>query len=327
VSRSLADALEKLLVAGGRLAASQLTAAQRGALEEFARRTLAVRLAVSGRGSLYQIVALEQVKAHLAQLRPGHSGMEAGEIPLRALNVARKRDSKGGVARHAVQYLLLKAVNGGQYWRDGNGAVLDVSELTQTCGAAALVIKSGDDWHTAAPLWLIENQALFDDTSWLPADASGTLCYYSGQLSGLLLNWLADRPRASQVILFPDYDGIGLQNFARLYELMGDACKLWLMPDWQERLRLYGNQRIWQDNLANYQDAVSRLRSLGMPSELAEMCDALQGMGLALEQESVFLRRGISQPVNKMLSEDLELIEISKSRSSETALPVNLDDL
>ncbi len=328
MSRSLADALEKLLVAGGRLAASQLTAAQRGALEEFARRTLAVRLAVSGRGSLYQIVALEQVKAHLAQLRPGHSGMEAGEIPLRALNVARKRDSKGGVARHAVQYLLLKAVNGGQYWRDGNGAVLDVSELTQTCGAAALVIKSGDDWHTAAPLWLIENQALFDDTSWLPADASGTLCYYSGQLSGLLLNWLADRPRASQVILFPDYDGIGLQNFARLYELMGDACKLWLMPDWQERLRLYGNQRIWQDNLANYQDAVSRLRSLGMPSELAEMCDALQGMGLALEQESVFLRRGISQqPVNKMLSEDLELIEISKSRSSETALPVNLDDL
>jgi len=108
---------------------------------------------------------------------------------------------------------------------------------------------------------------------------------------------------------------------------MGDACKLWLMPDWQERLSLYGNQRIWQDNLANYQDAVSRLRSLGMPSELAEMCDALQGMGLALEQESVFLRRGISQPVNKMLSEDLELIEISKSRSSETALPVNLDDL
>jgi len=100
------------------------------------------------------------------------------------------------------------------------------------------------------------------------------------------------------------------------------------MPDWQERLRLYGNQRIWQDSLANYQDAVSRLRSLGMPSELAELCDALQGMGLALEQESVFLRRGISQqPVNKMLSEDLELTEIAKSRSSETALPVNLGDL
>lgn len=327
MSRSLADALEKLLVAGGRLAASQLTVAQRDALEEFALRTLAVRLAASGRGCLYQIVALEQVQAHLAQLRPGHTENPASVIPQRALNMSRNRDSKSGSARHSIQYLLLKAVNGGQVWRDGKGELLDVSQLTQACGAAALAVKSGDNWHTAAPLWLIENQALFDDISWLPADASGTLCYYSGQLSGLLLNWLADRPRASQVILFPDYDGIGLQNFARLYELMGDACKFWLMPDWQERLRLYGNQRIWQDNSVNYQDAVSRLRSLGMPSELAELCDALQRKGLTLEQESIFLLPGkYQQPVSKVLSDDLELVEIAKSRAGEIAIPVNLDD-
>ena len=94
MSRSLADALEKLLVAGGRLAASQLTAAQRGALEEFARRTLAVRLSVSGRGSLYQIAAPEQVQAHLAQLRPGHTENAASVIPQRALNMSRYRDSK-----------------------------------------------------------------------------------------------------------------------------------------------------------------------------------------------------------------------------------------
>jgi hypothetical protein len=43
-------------------------------------------------------------------------------------------------------------------------------------------MECGDDWHTAAPLWLIENQALFGDISWRPADASGTLRYYSGQL-------------------------------------------------------------------------------------------------------------------------------------------------
>lgn len=328
MSRSLADALEKLLVAGGRLAASQLTAAQRGALEEFARRTLAVRLAVSGRGSLYQIAALEQVQAHLAQLRPGHTENTASMIPQRALNMSRNRDSKSGSAQHSVQYLLLKAVSGGQYWRDGKGELLDVSQLTKTCGAAALAVKSGDDWHTASPLWLIENQALFDDISWLPVDASGTLCYYSGQLSSLMLNWLVERPRASQVILFPDYDGIGLQNFARLYELLGDTCKFWLMPGWQERLRLYGNQRIWQDNLANYQDAVTRLRALGIPSEVTELCSALQSTGLGLEQESVFLLPGKSQkPVSKVLSDDPELVEIVKARSRETGISVNLDDL
>lgn len=328
MSRPLADALEKLLDAGGKLPASQLTLGQRRALEEYGRRTHAVRQVVSGRGSLYQVAALEQVETQLDQLRPGHSQQSADEIPLRAFNVARNRDSKGGAARHDVQYLLLKAVHAGQYWHDSKGGVLDVSLLTQTCGAAALAVRSGDGWHTATPLWLIENQALFDDPSWLPAGVGGTLCYYSGQLSGLMLNWLAERSRASQVILFPDYDGIGLQNFARLYELLGDACTFWIMPDWEQRLSRYGSQQIWQDNLASYQNAVRRLRALGMPSELAELCDALQGMGVALEQESVFLRpRIFQQPVNKMLSEDLELIEIAKSRSSETALPVNLDDL
>lgn len=328
MSRPLADALEKLLGAGGKLAVSQLTMGQRRALEEYARRTHAVRHVVSGRGSLYRVAALEQVETQLAQLRPGHGQQPADEIPLRALNVARNRDSKGGAARHGVQYLLLKAVHAGQYWLDGKGGVLDVSLLTQTCGATALTVRNGDGWHTAAPLWLIENQALFDETSWLPAGAGGTLCYYSGQLSGLLLSWLAERPRASQVILFPDYDGIGLQNFARLYELLGDASSFWMMSDWEQLLSRYGSRQIWQDNMANYQDAVRRLRALGMPSELVELCDALQKTGLALEQESVFLRPGISQqPANKMLSEDLELIEIAKSRSSETAVPVNLDDL
>lgn len=289
MSRPLADALVKLLDTGGRLPASQLTMAQRRALEEFACRTQAVRSAASGRGSLYQIVALAQVQAHLSQLRPGHSQLQVGDIPQRALNVSRNRTSKSGAARHAIQYLLLKAINSGQYWHDGKGAELDVAQLTQIGGVAALAVKSGDEWCTTAPLWLIENQALFDDTSWLPSGASGTLCYYSGQLSSLLLGWLAERSRASQVILFPDYDGIGLQNFARLYELLGDACSFWLMSDWQARLRLYGNQQIWQDSLANYQDAVRRLRAQGMSNELAELCSALQNMGLALEQESVFL--------------------------------------
>lgn len=289
MSRPLADALEKLLCADGKLASSQLTLGQRRALDDYARRTHAVRQVVSGRGSLYQVAALEQVRTQLAQLRPGHGQQSAGEIPLRALNVARNRDSKGGAARHGVQYLLLKAAHAGQYWLDGKGGVLDVSQLTQACGAAALAVRGGDDWHTSAPLWLIENQALFDDTSWLPAGAGGTLCYYSGQLSGLLLNWLAERPRASQVILFPDYDGIGLQNFARLHELLGDACSFWMMPDWQQRLRRYGSRQIWQDNMANYQDAVRRLGALGLTGDLGQLCEQLARTGLALEQESVFL--------------------------------------
>ncbi|MFI8607516.1 hypothetical protein ACIGFL_04075 [Pseudomonas sp. NPDC077649] len=328
MSRSLADALEKLLVAGGKLASSQLTTAQRRVLEEFAHKTQSVRLTTSGRGSLYQIIGYEQVVAHLSQLRPEQREQLSADLPQRALNVARYRDSKMGGTKHALQYLLLKAVSEGQCWQDGKGSVLELSMLTQTCGVAGLAVRVGDGWHTGEPLWLIENQALFDDTSWLPAGASGTLCYYSGQLSSLMLDWLTEQPRASRVILFPDYDGIGLQNFARLYELLGDTCIFWLMPDWLGRLRLYGNRQIWQDNFVNFQDALGRLQVLGVPSELAELCSAMQRMGLALEQESVYLLPEQSQrPATTQPSDDHDLIEIAKARLGEKAIPVNLDDL
>jgi len=289
VSRCLADALAKLLAAGGEIVSSQLTAAQRRALEEFACRTQSVRLTSSGRGSRYQIVSREQVEAHLAQLRPRQEDALPANLPNRALNVARYRDSKGGGAGHAVQYLLLKAISDDLRWHGGQGEVLELSALTRLCGVAALAVRERDGWHTGEPLWLIENQALFDDPSWLPADAHGTLCYYSGQLSGLLLDWLAARPRAPLVILFPDYDGIGLQNFARLRERLGDGSSFWMMPGWVDLLHRYGNRKIWLDNRANFEDALRRMQEQGMPPELVELCSAMQYTGLALEQESVFL--------------------------------------
>lgn len=290
MSRSLADALNKLLVADGELASSQFTTAQLRVLEEFARKTQAVRLTTSGRGSLYRIVIRDLVEAHLAQLRPRPKEVLSAGLPNRALNVARYRDSKGRSAGHAVQYLLLKAIDGEVYWQDGRGQAMDLTALTRLCGAAALAVRAGDGWHSDGALWLVENQALFDDPTWLPADAGGTLCYYSGQLSGLLIDWLAAQTRVRQVVLFPDYDGIGLQNFARLRERLGDGCAFWLMPGWSELLLQYGNRQIWLDSLANFQDALRRLQALGMSSGLAELCNAMQSMGQALEQESVFLQ-------------------------------------
>lgn len=289
MSRVLADALDKLLAADGSLACSQFTLSQRRALDEFARKTQSIRLTTNGRGSLYQIIRGELVEAHMVRLRPRQEEDLSAALPRRALNVAMYRNSKCSAAGHAVQYLLLKAIGVDVGWHDGQGQIMDLSALTRLCGAAAVAVQVGDSWHSDEPLWLVENQALFDDLSWLSESASGTLCYYSGQLSGLLLDWLAAQLRAPQVILFPDYDGIGLQNFARLRERLGEGCEFWLMPDWAERLRAYGNRQIWLTNLVSFQDAVQRLRAQGIPADLAELCNAMQSMGLALEQEGVFL--------------------------------------
>lgn len=289
MSVALADALNKLLANEAGLALSLFTPAQRRALEDFARKTGAIRLQSQGRGSLFRLIDRPVAETHLRQLRPLNVGALPDDVPTRAANVGMYRNSKGSAAGHARQYLLLKSIDQAVRWQDGQGQVMDLPAITQLCGAAALAIQSTDGWSSASPLWLVENQALFDDLRWLPAGASGSICYYAGQLSGVVLEWLAAKPRASKIILFPDYDGIGLQNFARLREKVGGDCSFWLIPNWQNLIQRYGNQKIWQDNLVNFQDAVARLTALGMQAELAELCHALQSSGLALEQETVFL--------------------------------------
>lgn len=290
MSRALAEALSRLQDAGGELAASRFSADQKKVLEQFMRTTGAVQLQTRGRGNIYRVIQPQVFAAHLQQLRPVHA-QELADVPVRAGNVARFRDSKGGQTRHAQGYLLLKAVGDGVRWQDGEGRDIELAAVTALCGAAALAIRADDDWHSAQPLWLVENQALFDDLSWMPDGAAGSVCYYAGNIPGQLLDWLAARARTPRVVLFADYDGVGLQNYARLHVRLGSVCEFWLMPSWRDLLEKYGNHQLWVDTSTSFHDALARLGELGLPADVAELAESMRLTGRALEQEAVFLQR------------------------------------
>ncbi|QNM97103.1 DUF7281 domain-containing protein [Chitinimonas koreensis] len=267
------------------LPASQFTPAQRSALDRFARKTGAVRCQRQGRGDVYAIRDQVAFDAHLVDLSPQVEPSLAEQLPLRAQHVAHARDSKARRHQHGSYYPLLKAVGCSVNWCEGKQEVeLPLSTLTRDFGAATLCLQQDDAWHTEQALWLVENQALFDRTDWLPEGTQATLLYYGGQLDGRLLSWLGQRPRASRVILFPDYDGVGLSNFARLREALGDACDFWLMPQWERKLARYGSVQLWRDTLRHFSGAVAYL-----PASLRELTVQMQNLGLALEQEAVWL--------------------------------------
>ena len=297
MSRSLAAALAKLLEGEGSAQtqtcrASAFTAAQRLALEDLGRRTGALRVRLEGRGSVYQVVNLEILTSHLQNLRPQHADEIDLTIPNRAANIAQSRSSKGRAHGHDLHYLLIKSISDGVVWQDRSkkaGHVFQLTEATQTAGAGVLAIREEDDWVSNEPLWLVENQALFDRLDWLPSGSHGTVAYYAGQLPGRLLNWLAHRPRAPQVIIFPDYDGVGLLNYARLLEVCRSPCSFWLMPDWQSLLKKYGSNVVWQNTQSNFESACPRLRAAHAPEAVLELCRELSKQGLALEHESVWL--------------------------------------
>lgn len=297
MSRSLVAALARLLegadqLQDGTCSASAFTPAQRQALEDLGRKTGALRVRPEGRGSVYQVVNVEILRSHLLTLRPQHAADIDPTLPTRAANIAQSRSSKGGAHGHELHYLLVKAISADAVWVEASGddrRVFELARATKIAGAGVLAIRQDDAWCSEQPLWLVENQALFDRLDWLPFDACGTVAYYAGNLSGRLLDWLACRPRASQVVIFPDYDGVGLLNYAKLLERSRSPCRFWLMQDWQARLQSYGSNAVWQNTQADFRMAFARLKALSVPTEVMELCVELSKQGLALEHEAVWL--------------------------------------
>ena len=280
----LLAALHKLHV-NTELPASQFTSAQRQALDRFARQTGAVNSQRQGRGETYRIVNRVIFDTHLQALSPGVMDVGGSEMPARAMHISDARNSKARAHRHAHYYLLIKAVGSNVIWREAKRSIaLPLSQATRDFGAATLAIDTHDTWTSENDLWLVENQALFDRTDWLPAGTAATVAYYGGQINGILLNWLGSRPRAAKVMHFPDYDGVGLANFRRLNAALGDKCKFWLMPDWDVKLERYGSSQLWRDTFRDF-SSVSHL----LPEYLTPLLNQMRQSGLALEQESVWL--------------------------------------
>lgn len=289
MSRALIAALEKLMASGSDVPASALTAAQRVTLNEFARTTGAVRTKPHGAGLVYQIANLPLLQEHLKTLRPHCAEDLLDSLPTRAANIAQTRNSKGKGHSHGHYYLLIKPMGSNVVWHHEDGRMLDLSAVSAIAGAGALAIQSDDAWYTEQPLWLAENQALFDRLDWLPQDANGTITYYGGQIHGQLLNWLAARRRTPHLIFFPDYDGVGLLNYAKLLETACCPCTFWLIPDWKMLLQKYGSNTVWQNTLSDFHAALPRLQAAKMTDEVQELCVSLSASGLALEHEAIWL--------------------------------------
>ncbi|MBR9830381.1 MAG: hypothetical protein GYB41_17395 [Oceanospirillales bacterium] len=292
MSHALRLALTRLLEAeDGRLPASQFTHAQRLALDNCRSRTGALCLQRSGRGSVYCLTDRVVIEQHLRRLAPLNDKQATTSLPRRAAHIGHTRSSKGGRHNHEWDYLLLRS-NNPVSWHNDDGDALDLQAATRQQGAAALRIGSGEDtgWHTTGTLWLLENQALFDRLDWLPAGQAASVLWYSGQLRHSLVHWLAQRPRAGSVILFPDYDGVGLHNYTQLKKQLGDECHFWLMPGWQQKLTRYGNNELWQKTAREFNAALPALAPLfAAEPVLKQLVTAMQTQGLALEQEAVWL--------------------------------------
>lgn len=288
---TLTEALKRLVASDQSLTASAFTVSQRTSLEQFAQSTRQIEICKQGRSIQYRVVNRQSVINYLRQHHPLDEDSLPVDIPSRSRNVGADCNSKTGQTGHNCCYLLMKSWDAGVVWHDDNDAMYS-SELTERFGVAALRLQSGQAWQCNRPLLLVENQALFDRCDWLPNDFNGCLAYYAGQLSDVLLRWLAEQKRTNDVILFPDYDGIGLSNYARLAKSLHSDSILhfyWL-PDWENKLATFGNTKIWSKTHIHFENAIQKLDAMNaLNNDLIKLGRLSQHYGKVLEQESIWL--------------------------------------
>jgi hypothetical protein len=287
----LLAALQRLYESPAMKASGSLfTKAQRNALDHFIQQTRSVSCKQSGRGVVYHVLQQPVVEQHIRSLSPSYfdTGI-SDKVPNRAVNIANARSSKSGKHSHSPYYLLMRPCGDSVRWQNRN-TDLDLNDVSQKYGVATLQIAPGDNWSSGQPLWLVENQALFDSLDWLPKGTQASVHWYRGQLSHTFLDWLSERERTTEVVLFPDYDGVGLSNYARLHQRLGNRCSLWFMPNWEVKLPKYGNNDIWVNTFKDFKTAAEYFTHLPHQDEtLKSLFTALTSQGLALEQEAVWL--------------------------------------
>ncbi len=288
MNRSLREALIKLENSGGECPGSRFTPSQKRVLDEFIIRTACLTKMRQGNGTVYRISNPPVFMQNLRELRPD-AELDNQAVPVRAQNLGLTRSTKGRKNSHEASYRLLKATIPGITWQCDEKA-LDLWQLTSLAGALAVDISQAHvSLTTDSPLWLVENQGLLDDTSWVPEDLHGSVLYYQGQVSDRLVEWLCRQKRSPRILFFPDYDGVGLENYARLRKALGEDIELWLMPDWKRKLERYGDPEVWRNTLKYVANAEQKMDFYQEPEEVLELVEAIKLSGKALEQEAVFL--------------------------------------
>lgn len=288
---SLSKALKRLLDSEQPLKQSEFSIPVRKQLDEFALRTRQIEVRCDGRTTVYRVLNRAALQNYYQQLHPVDPSDLSEDLPDRSRNIGINRNSKKGRSGHETSYLLMKAWDDDVVWQNGQHT-LSVATMTRHFGAAVLQINSDQAWLCNCPLLLVENQALFDRPDWLEPDFDGCLIYYAGQISDWMLNWFSALPRSPQLVLFPDYDGVGLSNYLRLAETLptSTALKFFWMSDWQRKLVAFGDSEIWANTRTQFENAFTKLDELGLADErFRELAFLAQRHGKSLEQESIWL--------------------------------------
>lgn len=205
------------------------------------------------------------------------------DAPSRVVGVARFRDSKV-LANDAAEIVCIKGWKNGTLLR--NGALVDVVRATREHGVFAFSLTNNRSYSLRGLCALVENPVVFAllERLSLPIEVA---ILGRGRISARLLDWLAQITSEDfKLIHLPDYDPIGLNEFARLRSRVGDRVTLHLPADLSNRFVRFSKRSLLMGG--NSQAVLRYLRESQEP-QIRAVVQLIDKYNAGLEQEALLL--------------------------------------
>lgn len=210
--------------------------------------------------------------------------MEA-EISRRVASVGRFRNSKA-LRGDTPDIVTVRGWSNHALWRDGKPVA--VSDATRLHMLFSFALAPDNRYELRAPCALVENPAvlLAFERFRIHLDIPVAI-FAGGRVSNRLLDWLAGQTAPSFCLRhFPDYDPVGLSEYARVQARLGNRAALHLpvnLPDCFARLangellRFSATRRL-----------LAKLRAVHIP-EICTVIRLIDRHNAVLEQEALLL--------------------------------------
>jgi len=211
----------------------------------------------------------------------------------RALNIVRNGNSKSGCSTVIEKPFFIRGFNGAALSR--NGVKLDIASNTKKFGIAAFRIDLESSLHTECSnptVVLVENLESFMYIEKV-IPCVDVAIWYSGNIDANLygiFKW--DGFNKSKVLISPDYDKVGLNNYLSLRKALYNSlvsASLFIPNNLEELMISYSNKKLHTDQ--NFSDNLNKFVSFANTYSDDKLMRVLQLMVKygGLEQEAIQL--------------------------------------
>ena len=236
-----------------------------------------------GPGKQLVVADPESLVKFIAVIYPQSSDKVDSQLSSRVTAVARYRNSKA-LSNDVSEVVNLRA------WRDGvlrcEGEDVPVSTLTAAHGVFSFLLGDGSRHSLHGSCALVENPAVF--TACERLDLPLSLVFFGrGRISERLLDWFIQQDDPTFGILhLPDYDPVGLNEFERIRNRLGERVRLHAPCDLEQRFERFANRSLLDK--PNSRAMLAKLRRSNC-AEVHRVVELIDRNNAGLEQEALLL--------------------------------------